>query len=65
MSLGNFSCSHRPQPDDLHLQPARASKTLELRRTRDARPRSMQRLLRYARWDADAVRDDIRAYAVE
>jgi len=25
----------------------------------------MQRLLRYARWDADAVRDDLRAYAVE
>nr|WP_100573293.1 transposase [Streptomyces sp. CB01201] len=23
----------------------------------------MQRLLRYARWDADAVRDDLRAYA--
>lgn len=30
-----------------------------------ARPRPMQRLLRYARWDADAVRDDIRAYVVE
>lgn len=30
-----------------------------------ARPGSMQRLLRYARWDADAVRDDIRTYAVE
>lgn len=25
----------------------------------------MQRLPRYARWDADAVRDDLRAYAVE
>lgn len=25
----------------------------------------MRRLLRYARWDADAVRDDLRAYAVE
>lgn len=25
----------------------------------------MQRLLRYARWDADTVRDDIRAHAVE
>lgn len=25
----------------------------------------MQRLLRYARWDANGVRDDIRAYAVE
>jgi SRSO17 transposase len=25
----------------------------------------MRRLLRHARWDADAVRDDIRAYAVE
>ncbi len=25
----------------------------------------MQRLLRCARWDAEAVRDDIRAYAVE
>ena len=25
----------------------------------------MQRLLRYARWDADAVRDDLRAYAAE
>jgi hypothetical protein len=25
----------------------------------------MQRLLRYARWDADAVRDDVRTYAVE
>ncbi len=30
-----------------------------------ARPGPMQRLLRYARWDADFVRDDIRAYAVE
>ncbi|MEU0739017.1 IS701 family transposase [Streptomyces sp. NPDC006134] len=30
-----------------------------------ARPGPMQRLLRYARWDAHAVRDDIRAYAVE
>ncbi|MFB6551254.1 IS701 family transposase [Streptomyces sp. NPDC056405] len=30
-----------------------------------ARPGPMQRLLRYARWDADAVRDDLRAYAVE
>ncbi len=30
-----------------------------------ARPRPMQRLLRYARWDADAVRDDLRAYAAE
>ncbi len=30
-----------------------------------ARPGPMQRLPRYARWDADAVRDDIRAYAVE
>ncbi|SOR76590.1 FOG: Transposase [Streptomyces chartreusis NRRL 3882] len=30
-----------------------------------ARPGPMQRLLRCARWDADAVRDDIRAYAVE
>ncbi|MFG2357271.1 transposase [Streptomyces sp. NPDC048521] len=29
------------------------------------RPGPMQRLLRYARWDADAVRDDIRAYAVD
>ncbi|GFH37805.1 hypothetical protein SCWH03_40450 [Streptomyces pacificus] len=25
----------------------------------------MQRLLRHARWDADAVRDDLRAYSVE
>lgn len=25
----------------------------------------MQRLLRYARWDADAIRDDSRAYAVD
>lgn len=30
-----------------------------------ARPGPMQRLLRYARWDADAVRDDLRAYAVD
>ncbi len=30
-----------------------------------ARPGPMQRLLRSARWDADTVRDDIRAYAVE
>jgi SRSO17 transposase len=29
------------------------------------RPGPMQRLLRYARWDANAVRDDLRAYAVE
>jgi hypothetical protein len=27
------------------------------------RPGPTQRLLRYARWDADAVRDDPRAYA--
>ena len=25
----------------------------------------MQRLLRYARWDADAVRDDLRVYAAD
>ncbi|MFI0779397.1 hypothetical protein [Streptomyces sp. NPDC021212] len=30
-----------------------------------ARPGPMQRLLRYARWDADAVRDDIRSYVAE
>ncbi len=30
-----------------------------------ARPGPMQRLLRYARWDADAVRDDLRAYVLE
>lgn len=30
-----------------------------------ARPGSMQRLLRYACWDADAVRDDLRSYAAE
>lgn len=30
-----------------------------------ARPGPMQRMLRYARWEADAVRDDIRAYVVE
>ncbi len=30
-----------------------------------ARPGPMQRLLRHARWDADAVRDDLRAYAAE
>lgn len=29
------------------------------------RPGPMQRLLRSARWDADAVRDDIRAYVLE
>ncbi len=29
------------------------------------RPGPMQRLLRYARWNADAVRDGVRAYAVE
>lgn len=29
------------------------------------RPGPLQRLLRYARWDADAVRDDLRAYAAE
>ncbi|OAH12443.1 IS701 family transposase [Streptomyces jeddahensis] len=29
------------------------------------RPGPMQRLLRCARWDADAVRDDLRAYAAE
>ena len=26
---------------------------------------AMQRLLRSARWDADAVRDEVRAYVVE
>ncbi|MFB7356111.1 IS701 family transposase [Streptomyces gardneri] len=30
-----------------------------------ARPGPMQRLLRSARWDADAVRDEVRAYAVD
>nr|WP_229914568.1 transposase [Streptomyces capitiformicae] len=30
-----------------------------------ARPGPMQRLLRYARWDADAVRDDIRSYVAD
>ncbi|WP_445283822.1 IS701 family transposase [Streptomyces sp. DSM 118148] len=30
-----------------------------------ARPGPMRRLLRTARWDADAVRDEVRAYAVE
>lgn len=29
------------------------------------RPGPMQRLLRYARWDTDAVCDDLRAYAAE
>ncbi|MER6625990.1 IS701 family transposase [Streptomyces sp. NPDC000931] len=29
------------------------------------RPGPMLRLLRYARWDADAVRDDLRAYAAD
>ncbi|MFJ3620455.1 hypothetical protein ACIPSH_20185 [Streptomyces iakyrus] len=29
------------------------------------RPAPMQRLLRYARWDADAVRDDLRSSAAE
>lgn len=29
------------------------------------RPGPMQRLLRYARWDADAVRDDLRACVVD
>jgi SRSO17 transposase len=28
-------------------------------------PQAMQRLLRTARWDADAVRDDLRGYVVE
>ena len=31
----------------------------------DATPDGMQRLLNAASWDADAVRDDVRAYAVE
>ncbi|WP_455754121.1 IS701 family transposase [Streptomyces goshikiensis] len=30
-----------------------------------ARPGPMQRLMRSARWDADAVRDEVRAYAVD
>jgi len=30
-----------------------------------SRPGPMQRLLRTARWDADAVRDEVRAYVVE
>ncbi|MFE9566305.1 transposase [Streptomyces sp. NPDC006487] len=30
-----------------------------------ARPGPMQRLLRSARWDADSVRDEVRAYAVD
>ncbi len=35
MSLGHSSRLRRPRPDDLHLQPARASRTLELRRTQE------------------------------
>src|SRR5215472_18639340 len=31
----------------------------------EARPYGMQRLLAAAKWDADAVRDDLRAYVVE
>ena len=31
----------------------------------DSTPDGMQRLLNHARWDADAVRDDVRAYVVE
>jgi SRSO17 transposase len=31
----------------------------------DATPDGMQRLLNHARWDADAVRDDVRAWVVE
>src|SRR5687767_7194377 len=31
----------------------------------EAAPDGVQRLLRTARWDAEAVRDDLRAYAVE
>ena len=31
----------------------------------DATPDGMQHLLAAARWDADAVRDDVRAYVVE
>ncbi len=31
----------------------------------EARPYGMQRLLAGAKWDADAVRDDLRAYVVE
>ena len=31
----------------------------------DATPDGMQHLLTSARWDADAVRDDVRAYVVE
>src|SRR5579859_6282413 len=31
----------------------------------EARPYGMQRLLAGARWDADAVRDDLRAYVME
>lgn len=33
--------------------------------TGEQRPDGVQRLLRTARWDADAVRDDLRAYVVE
>ncbi|MFD8276784.1 transposase [Streptomyces flaveolus] len=33
--------------------------------TGHARPGPMQRLLRTARWDADALRDDVRAYVHE
>src|SRR3954471_14595893 len=33
--------------------------------TGERHPRGVQRLLDSARWDADAVRDDLRAYAVE
>src|SRR5215207_1556983 len=33
--------------------------------TGERHPRGVQRLLDAARWDADAVRDDLRAYVVE
>jgi len=33
--------------------------------TGDATPDGMQYLLAAARWDADAVRDDLRAYVIE
>jgi hypothetical protein len=31
----------------------------------EATPNGMQRLLNAATWDADGIRDDVRAYAVE
>ncbi|MGJ3558160.1 transposase [Streptomyces sp. INA 01156] len=65
--FGELSPGHGPRLPARTTVERRAEELLAAGRTGRPCPAraAMQRLLRYARWDADAVRDDLRAYAVE